>query len=252
MIRFYWTTTTVSWYTLVQCLNWCWCLAWNSYLVPSIKKFLFCSNQCSHAETPFSCSVFRFQDGCSSQFQVCLREWNESKLTSLCILTCLLFELVKSFIELTFNLLFHLRHLDLIVVFEFGYFLLGANTVLIPFKTLDFINRHFFKDVLHWLHVLLQLVHLHVAWTKLLVSSFPQLRDLRIFFHVGLVQWLLRNFFSLVNFVLKLKHQFHVFCILVCQWLYKYLTVFDLSFELFDESEVVTSDSEYFFLFVGN
>ncbi len=108
-------------------------------------RFLFCSILYSNAEKLFSCLVFHFQDVCSSQFQVYLWELNGSKLTSLSILTSLLFELVESLIEFTFNLLFHLCHLDLIVIFKFGNFLLGANTVLIPFKTLDFINRHFLK-----------------------------------------------------------------------------------------------------------
>jgi hypothetical protein len=150
-------------------------------------RFLFCSILYSNAEKPFSCLVFHFQDVCSSQFQVCLWELNGSKLTSLSILTSLLFELVESLIEFTFNLLFHLCHLDLIVIFKFGNFLLGANTVLIPFKTLDFINRHFFKDVLHWFHVFFQFVDLYIAWTKLFVTSFPQLRNFWLFFHVSLM-----------------------------------------------------------------
>ena len=61
---------------------------------------------------------------------------------------------------------------------------------------------------------------------------------------------LFSSFLCFINFLLQLKHQFHFRGVLVCQRLNQDLTFFNLSLELFNEAEVVTSNSQDLFIFL--
>ena len=173
-------------------------------------------------------------------------------LTSLRVLARLLLELVEGGVELWFDLLLDLSHFDLVVVLNLRDLVLQCVWLLVPFKNLYFVHRHLTEYVLHRLHVLLELVNLNVASLQLLVPCLSYFLHFLLLFYLDIVQGLLRCLLGLVDLVLELEHQFHVFSILVDQCFNQCLTVLNLRFKLLSQPLVVTPHPQYFLLLLCN
>ena len=175
-----------------------------------------------------------------------------SWLTFASVETGLLLEAFQWLIILLFHLLLHLRHFDLVVIFDLCDFLLKFLTLGIPFVDLNRVNVHLLENLVHRFNFLFQLVYFNVSLFNELFPSFPHFLDLLLFFGLDLKDCLLWNSLFFLDLRLQLKHQFHVCCVLIRQSFYKSLTVFNLRFEVFNQSEIVATDAQYFLFFLFN
>lgn len=155
-----------------------------------------------------------------------------------------LFELLDTVFVLGLDSLPILRHLNLVVVLHFVDLVLKRHALSIPFEQLAFVNAHLFENILQTHVLLLLLLNLNITLLQLFLALLLNLAHLLVLLLLRLVQSPIRVLFRLLNPVLQLEHQLHIPGVLIGERLHKHLPVFNLGFELLDESEVVPPDPQ--------
>lgn len=163
------------------------------------------------------------------------------RLTSLGVLVGLLFECVHLFVELGFDLLFGLRHLNLVLVFDLRDLLLEVGALGTPLEDLDLVDAHLFEDGRLRIVVFLDFIDLHIAFFQLGLALLLDLGDLGFLLDLSVVEAPLCILLRLVDLVLELKHKFHALGVLVGEALHQGLLVLDLELELLHEAEILAA-----------
>lgn len=140
-------------------------------------------------------------------------------------------------------------HLDLVVVLDLVDLFLQRHTLSVPLKQLALIDTHFAEHLFQTFVLLLLLVDLNIPFFKLVLPCLLYFADFSVFLLLSLIQRSVCILFGLLNLVLELKHQLHVFRIFVGQRLDQNLSVLDLRFELLHQAEVVAPHSQDILLF---
>lgn len=148
------------------------------------------------------------------------------------VLVGLLLEGVHLLIELCFDFLLGLCHLNLVLVFNLGYFLLEVGALSAPLEHLDLVDAHFSENVLLRFIVFLDFTDLDIAFFKFGLPFLLDLCDFCFLFDVGVVEGSLCILLRFVDLVLKLQHEFHALGVLVGEALHQSLLVLDLELEL--------------------
>ena len=173
-------------------------------------------------------------------------------LTALSFLFSFLLELFELLLIILFNLHFHLRKLDLILVLGLSDFVLKCGAVVLPFKSLEVVDSVFSTDVVVRVHIFCDLRESNLTSFEFKIGLLTKLVVRRLHLLDSLIRDLFVLLLKVQEFISQNQQLAHFTSVFNRQLLNHFLLVFDLLFELFKQAVVLGAHPVNFLVFLSD